>query len=43
MPGGSQRQNGAVGRVKEMMRHKCVLRACDSAYAGEDDVTYTEV
>ena len=26
-----------------MMRQKCVVRACDSSYAGEDDVTYTEV
>ena len=34
---------GRWGRVKEMMRHKCVVRACDLAYAGEEDVTYTEV
>ena len=31
------------GMLKEMMWHKCVVRACDSAYAGEEDVTYTEV
>ena len=31
------------GRVKEMRRHKCVVRACDAAYAGEEDVTYMEV
>lgn len=43
MIGGAQRQSGRWGRVKEMMRHKCVVRACDSAYAGEEDVTYTEV
>ena len=36
-------KGGWWGRVKEMMRHKCVVRACDSAYAGEEDVTYTEV
>ena len=34
---------GRLGRVKEMMRYKCVVSACDSAYAGEEDVTYTEV
>ena len=43
MTGGAQKQNGAGGRVKEMMRHKCVVTACDSAYAGEADVTYVEV
>ena len=34
---------GLWGRVKEMMRHKCVVRACDSAYAVEQDVIYTKV
>ena len=34
---------GQWGRVKEMTRHKCVVRAYDSAYAGEADVTYMEV
>ena len=34
---------GRWGSVKEMMRHKYVVRACDSAYAGEEDVIYTEV
>ena len=29
--------------VKEMVRHKYVVTACDSAYAGKEDVTYTEV
>ena len=43
MIGGAQRQSGQCGRVKEMMRHKCVVSACDSAYAVEEDVTYTEV
>ena len=42
MTGGAQRQIGEGGRVKEM-RPKCVVTACDSAYAGEEDVTYTEV
>ena len=26
-----------------MMSHKCVVTACDLAYAGEEDVTYAEV
>ena len=36
-------EEGRWGRVKVMIRHKWVVRACDSAYAGEKDVTYTEV
>ena len=34
---------GRCERVKQMMRHKCVVRACYEAYAGEEDVSYTEV
>ena len=34
---------GRWERVKEMMRHKCVVMACDSVYGGEEDVSYTEV
>ena len=43
MTGGAKRQCGAGVRVKHMMRLECVATACDSAYAGEEDVTYTEI
>ena len=40
---GLPRQSGAVGVGERDDEPKGVVRACDSAYAGEEDVTYTEV
>ena len=42
MTGGAQWQSGAVGHGETDDEAQDVVRACDSAYAVEEDVTCTE-
>ena len=43
MIGGAQRHSGAVGEGERDDEAQVCGEGCDSAYAGEEDVTYTEV
>ena len=43
MIGGAQRQSGAVGEGERDDEAQVRGSACDSAYAGEEDVNCTEV